>query len=122
MVEFMERIQMSHHEKQIQEKVSQLEGEKRILEGIKAYYDRSLSFSDLEEISGISITEFKRYQQDNDYPYSLGTFNRSSVIEKADQRIKEIVWIRDIRQNPTIVQNPQVHHRPAADQDPLLEL
>lgn len=86
----MERIQMSHHEKQIQEKISQLEGEKRILEGIKAYYDRSLSYSDLEEISGISITKFKRYQQDNDYPYRMGAFNRSSVLEKADQRIKEI--------------------------------
>ncbi|MHA2247338.1 MAG: hypothetical protein ACXADY_20495 [Candidatus Hodarchaeales archaeon] len=81
---------MSHREKQIEEKISQLEGEKRILDGIKAYYDRNLSYSELEEISGVSIIEFKRYQKKHDYPYRLAVTNKKSVLDKADQRINEI--------------------------------
>ncbi|MFX0015419.1 MAG: hypothetical protein ACFFB2_12700 [Promethearchaeota archaeon] len=81
---------MSEKEKQIEEKISLLEGEKRILEGLKAYYDRELSYSDLEEISGVSISEFKRYQQDHEYPYRLGVYNMRSILEKVDQQIQEI--------------------------------
>ena len=81
---------MSQHEKEIEEKISVLEREKRILEGIKAYYERKLSYIELEEITGVSMREFKRYQREQEYPYSLGVYNRTSVIDKADQRIEEI--------------------------------
>ncbi len=81
---------MSQREKEIEEKISVLEAEKKILEGIKAYYGQNLSYADLEEITGISMPELKRYQNDHDYPYRLGLRNLNSVIDKADQRIQEI--------------------------------
>ena len=81
---------MSLREKEITENISQFEGEKKILEGLKAYYERKLSYADLEEITGISIREFKRFQEDHDYPYRLGVYDRQSIFDKIDQRIKEI--------------------------------
>ncbi|MFX0204657.1 MAG: hypothetical protein ACFFDT_01635 [Candidatus Hodarchaeota archaeon] len=81
---------MSQPQKEIEKKISELEAEKRILGGIKAYYGQNLSYAELEEITGITMPELKRYQNDHDYPYRLGLQNMKSVIEKADQRIQEI--------------------------------
>ncbi|MHA1974164.1 MAG: hypothetical protein ACTSW1_14290 [Candidatus Hodarchaeales archaeon] len=81
---------MSSLEKDVDQKVSKLDSEKKILEGIKAYYEQNLSYSDLEEITGVSIREFKRYQKDNNYPYRVGVYNRKGVFDKIDQRIEEI--------------------------------
>ena len=81
---------MSQREKEIEEEISHLEGEKRILEGMKAYYEQNLSYSDLEEMTGISIREFKRFQADHDYPYRVGVYNGQSILDKANQRIIEI--------------------------------
>ncbi|MHA2226350.1 MAG: hypothetical protein ACXAC8_14165 [Candidatus Hodarchaeales archaeon] len=81
---------MSEREKQIEEKISQFEGEKKILQGIKVYYEQNLTYNELEEITGVSIREFKRYQQEHDYPYRIGVYNRPSIIEKANQRILDI--------------------------------
>ncbi len=80
---------MSQREREIEEKIATLEGEKQILEGIKAYYEQELSYNDLEEISGISIREMKRYQQDNEYPYRLGA-NKKAISEKIAKRVNEI--------------------------------
>ena len=63
---------MSQREKQIEGKISQFEGEKKILQGIKVYYEQNLTYHELEEITGVSMREFKRYQQKNEYPYFLG--------------------------------------------------
>jgi hypothetical protein len=45
---------------------------------------------ELEEISGISIREFKRFQQDHDYPYRVGAYNRNDVFDRISTRIREI--------------------------------
>jgi hypothetical protein len=81
---------MSQREKEIEEKIALLTREKKILEGIRAYYEQKLSFNEIEEISEVSIREFKRYQKDNGYPYRVGLYNRSSVFEKINQREDEI--------------------------------
>jgi hypothetical protein len=90
---------MSEREKKIAEKIAQLEKEKRILEGTKAYYEENLSYSDLEELTGISIREFKKFQSDNEFPYRVGSYNRGAIFEKIGNRIgsieKEIVKLRD---------------------------
>lgn len=90
---------MSEREKEIAEKIKQLEKEKQILEGTKAYYEKNLSYSDLEELTGISIREFKKFQSDNEFPYRLGSYNRSAIFEKISNRIgsieKEIVKLRE---------------------------
>ncbi|NHJ02398.1 MAG: hypothetical protein EAX86_09710 [Candidatus Heimdallarchaeota archaeon] len=80
---------MSQREKEIEKKIALLEGEKKILEGIKAYYEQDLSYNELEEISGISIRELKRYQQDNEYPYRIGA-NKKAVFEKISNKVNEI--------------------------------
>ncbi|MFW9778570.1 MAG: hypothetical protein ACFFE8_06915, partial [Candidatus Heimdallarchaeota archaeon] len=84
---------MSERQREIEAKVIAHEKEKKILEGVKAYYEKkNLSFSDIEEISGISIREFKRYQQEHDYPYraSLTHLKAKRLSEKIDQRVAEI--------------------------------
>lgn len=81
---------MSQREKEIEEKISQLEAEKRILNANNAYYDQNLSYSELEEISGISIREFKRFQQDHDYPYRVGAYNKNDIFDRIKNRIKDI--------------------------------
>lgn len=91
---------MSQREKKIDSKVSVLDDEKKVLNGLKAYYEQNLSYADLEEIAGISIREFKRYQKDNDYPYRVGVYNRKDVFEKIDQRISEInIDIRKLKES-----------------------
>jgi hypothetical protein len=81
---------MSQREKEIEKKIEVLDAEKKILEGIKAYYSQNLSYAELEEITGITMPELKRYQNEHEYPYRLGLQNIKSVIEKADFRIQEI--------------------------------
>lgn len=81
---------MSQREKEIEEEISHLEEEKRILEGMKAYYEQNLSYFELEEMTGISIREFKRFQADHDYPYRVGVYNKQSILDKANQRIAAI--------------------------------
>ncbi|MFX0086240.1 MAG: hypothetical protein ACFFAU_11210 [Candidatus Hodarchaeota archaeon] len=81
---------MSQREKEIEEKISQLEAEKKILNAINAYYEQNLSYYELEEISGISIREFKKFQQDHDYPYRVGGFNRNQVFDRITNRLKDI--------------------------------
>jgi hypothetical protein len=81
---------MSKREQQVEEKIALLSKEKKILEGIRAYYEQNLSYNEIEEISGISIREFKRYQQDQEYPYKVGVYNRSAVKEKINNREEEI--------------------------------
>lgn len=81
---------MSQREKEIEGKISQLEAEKRILNAINAYYDQNLSYSELEEISGISIREFKRFQQDHDYPYRVGAYNKKDIFDRIKNRITDI--------------------------------
>lgn len=81
---------MSQREKEIEEGISKLEAEKKILNAINAYYEQNMSYGELEEISGISIREFKRFQQDNDYPYRVGGYNRNEVFDRIKKRIREI--------------------------------
>ena len=81
---------MSNHEKETDNKISVYEAEKKVLNGMKAYYEQNLSYSELEELAGISIREFKRYQKDYDYPYRVGVYNKKGVYEKIDSRISEI--------------------------------
>ena len=81
---------MAQREKEIEGKISQLEKEKRILNAINAYYDQNLSYSELEEISGISIREFKRFQQDHDYPYRVGAYNKKDIFDRIKNRITDI--------------------------------
>ncbi|MHA1941565.1 MAG: hypothetical protein ACXACP_03715 [Candidatus Hodarchaeales archaeon] len=90
---------MSEREKEIAAKIAQLEKEKQILEGTKAYYEQNLSYNELEELTGISIREFKRFQSDNEFPYRAGSYNRNAIFEKIRQRIasieKESVKLRE---------------------------
>ncbi len=81
---------MSQREKEISDKISILEKEKKILEGTRAYYEQELSYADLEELTGISIREFKRFQSDNEFPYRVGSYNRQAIFDKIDTRTKEI--------------------------------
>ncbi len=91
---------MAQHEKEINERISLLEGEKKILKAIEAYYEQNLSYSELEEISGISIREFKRFQEDHDYPYRVGVYNRKSLFDRINTRVQEIEkLILDLRES-----------------------
>jgi hypothetical protein len=84
---------MSERQKEIEAKIVAHEKEKKILDGVRAYYGKkNLSFSEIEEISGITIQNFKRYQQEHDYPYraSLTQLKTKKLFEKIDQRIAEI--------------------------------
>ncbi|MHA2389543.1 MAG: hypothetical protein ACXACW_12560 [Candidatus Hodarchaeales archaeon] len=82
---------MSQREREISDKIASLEKEKKILEGTRAYYEQNLSYSDLEELSGISIREFKRFQSDNEFPYRVGSFNRQAIYNKIQQRTNDII-------------------------------
>ncbi|MFX0171968.1 MAG: hypothetical protein ACFE9L_08615 [Candidatus Hodarchaeota archaeon] len=81
---------MSQREKEIEEKIALLAREEKILKGLREYYEKKLSYGEIEEISGVSIREFKRYQQDQEYPYKLGFFSQSSIFDKISQREDEI--------------------------------
>ena len=81
---------MSQREKEIADKIAALEKEKKILEGTRAYYKESLSYSELEELTGISIREFKRFQSDHEFPYRLGAYNRQNIFSKIDTMIGTI--------------------------------
>jgi hypothetical protein len=81
---------MSQREKEIEEKIAALEKEKKILEGTKAYYKENLSYSELEELTGISIREFKKFQGDHEFPYRVGVYNKQNIYSKIDSMIKTI--------------------------------
>ena len=81
---------MSQREREISDKIAVLEKEKRILEGTHAYYEQNLSYQELEELTGISIREFKRFQSDNEFPYRVGSYNRQAIFDKIQNRTKEI--------------------------------
>ena len=81
---------MSQREKEISDKIAVLEKEKKILGGVRAYYEQNLSFNDIEEMTGISIREFKRFQSDNEFPYRLASYNRKQIFDKINNRTEEI--------------------------------
>ena len=81
---------MSQREKEIADSIEALEKEKKILEGTRAYYKEELSYSELEELSGISIREFKRFQSDNEFPYRIGSYNRQEIYSKIDTMVATI--------------------------------
>ncbi len=81
---------MSQREREISEKIAELDKEKKILEGTKAYYEQNLSYANLEELTGISIREFKRFQSDNEFPYRVGSYNKQAIFEKIQNRTNEI--------------------------------
>ena len=90
---------MSQREKEIEEKIAALEKEKKILEGTKAYYKENLSYSELEELTGISIREFKKFQGDHEFPYRVGVYNKQNIYSKIDSMIntidKQILKLRE---------------------------
>ena len=90
---------MSQREKEISGKIAELDKEKKILEGTRAYYEQNLSYAELEEITGISIPEFKRFQSDNEFPYRVGSYNKQAIFDKIQNRINaietEIVKLRE---------------------------
>ena len=81
---------MSQREKEISDKIAVLERESKILGGARAYYEQNLSFNEIEELTGISIREFKRFQSDNEFPYRLVSHNRKQIFDKIDNRVEEI--------------------------------
>ncbi|MHA1978412.1 MAG: hypothetical protein ACW98I_16030 [Candidatus Hodarchaeales archaeon] len=81
---------MSQREREISDKITLLDKEKKILEGTRAYYEQNLSYQELEELTGISIREFKRFQSDNEFPYRVGSYNRQAIYDKIQNRTKEI--------------------------------
>lgn len=86
----MDRSYMSKREKEIDEQISVLVREKKILAGVRAYYEQELSFDEIEDITSVPIREFKRYQQDHEYPYRVGVYNRNTIFDKITARETEI--------------------------------
>jgi hypothetical protein len=81
---------MSQREKEISDNIANLERESKILRGTRAYYEQNLTFNEIEEMTGISIREFKRFQSDNEFPYRLASYNRKQIFDKIDNRLEEI--------------------------------
>ena len=79
-------------EEEIQKEIQKLREEKRLLDGLKTYYTRDVTFQELEELSGFNMREITGYMEAHYYPRkSLGdAFDLDRELAAIQKRHAEI--------------------------------
>jgi len=79
-------------EEEIKKEVEKLHEEKRLLDGLKIYYTRNVTFQELEELTGFNFRQITGYMADNYYPRKgLGErMDEEHELEAIQKRIVDI--------------------------------